>query len=400
MPLMPEGVEHPLATDLAGTPPVNLSLMPQGVPYQISDLVGTPPVGSAEFWRRPYRTPITGDPDTDTALIVADMCGHVRGAAADELVQAFAQGAFHQFGGLASISAWSGVAESRAARRAIAESAWWWCKSYIRFVHHENILRRRLGEAGHLQGLIAPEILVRMDRPEGDCAIFSECLAAFLRVHGIPYEFVTVAVNPEEPDEYSHVFVYAILEDGRRLPLDASHGTQPGWQVPSRDVFRRQVWDADGAPVPDRGSRFDGLHNYGLRSGLGDTGDFGGEFTPDATTTTTLNYPGMPTGTPSDSTWQELPAEIAVPQQNTAAWANLAAVLAKGGFTLAQLQAIPPGTVINPSGQIIRQSPGYAVPVGAGTQIQSPFGSASFGSMLPWLLLIGGGVLLMSMGRR
>jgi hypothetical protein len=168
------------------------------------------------------------------------MAGHVRHAAGDPIVRETAQRAFDQFGKL------HGAADARA----IAESAWWWCKVYLTFVHHEFIIRQRLGEAGHLQGLISPEVLVRMDKPEGDCAIFSECLGAFLTSFGVPFEFVTVAANPNEPGIFSHVFVYAVMPDGQRLPLDASHGKYPGWQVPSAHVSRRQVWPVTARPWP------------------------------------------------------------------------------------------------------------------------------------------------------
>jgi len=34
-------------------------------------------------------------------------------------------------------------------------------------------------------------------------------------------------------------------------------------------VSRVQVWDSSGNPVADRGSQYDGLHNY-MRRGMGD----------------------------------------------------------------------------------------------------------------------------------
>jgi hypothetical protein len=83
------------------------------------------------------------------------------------------------------------------------------------------------------------------------------------------------------------------------------------------------------------------------------------------------------------------------PSQSSAAWANFAATLAKGGMTLAEISTIQPGTVVSANGAIMRQATGY--PVGG-----NPFGSlstslASAPSWLPWaagglaaLLLIGG----------
>jgi hypothetical protein len=278
------------------------------------------------------------------------------------------------------------------------------------------LLRKHLGESGHLQGLISPEVLVRMENPEGDCAIFSECIAAFLRVFGLPYEFVTVAVNPSEPEIFSHVYLYAVLPDGSRLPLDASHGTYPGWQVPSSDVFRRQVWDSDGQAVADRGSRFDGLHNYGLR-GFGAVGDcisydvdgtcinyeVGTAVPPAAPTDPNAGLqPGAAWGPAGSAPVYADPVTKApgypAPSQNSAQWASFANTLLKSGLTLAEINAIQPGTVVGPNGQILRQAPGFAVPVGSAASLAIAPGSLS--SMLPWLLLAGGAVLVMSMGKK
>lgn len=326
------------------------------------------------------------------------MCDHIKGGAADPLVQQYADEAARQFAG---ISAVEGDA-------ALAACAWWWCKTYIEFVHHERLLRKFLGEAGHRQGLISPDALVRMDRPKGDCAIFTDCLLSFLRVYGVPYELVTVKVDLREPQEYSHVYAYAVLPDGRRFPLDASHGDYPGWQVPSRDInFAQnesgspavQVWDENGNKVPDRGSRFDGLGAYGLRGrGMGalvcldpnDTSscyDDGSGSTPPAGGSVDLCslYPAMCAGSASSSgapSWSNPNTQIVVPQQGTQQWAALAAQLVKGGFDLAKLNAIPAGTIINPSGQIIRQNPGYSVPAGP---VGGSFNVGTGGSLLPWL---------------
>ena len=343
------------------------------------------------------------------------MCGHVRDAAADPLVQRIAAGAVQQFGGLAG-----GETNS-----AVPSACWWWAKHFIKFVHHETLLRQFLGEAGHLQGLISPEVLVRMDRPEGDCAIFSECVAAFLTALGVPYEFVTVAVNPSEPTVFSHVYVYAVMPDGSRMPLDASHGDYPGWQVPSSRVSRLQVWDASGRPVADRGSRFDGLHNYVLR-GLGggicdptDTVNYdpvycvanggvpgsactcvGGTcledgsscaqsgpapatFTPNAGYTACSDGSYVPSGSACPVGASASPGgAITAPSQNSAQWAAFSTALLKSGLTLAEINAIQPGTVVGPNGQILRQATGLAVPVGSASSITAALGGGSSSTLL------------------
>jgi hypothetical protein len=317
------------------------------------------------------------------------MCQHVRKAAQDHIVQKTAGDAAWRFGGMHG---------TREDAPGVAGAAFWWCKLFVKFVHHELIIRRAIGELGHLQGLISPEVLVRMKAPEGDCAIFSECVAAFLTVFGIPYEFVTVAVNPNEPDVFSHVYLYAVLPDGTRLPLDASHGKYPGWQVPSADVFKRQVWDADGNPVADRASRFDGLHNYGLRGmrgfcGLGATvcddmgcyddgtgADVAATATDVSSATPYTSNDYYPTTAPagqyltSAGTTYSGSTYTAPSQSNTTQWAAFATALAKSGMTLAEINAIQPGTVVSANGAILRQNPGYAVPASGTSSLNTALG--------------------------
>jgi hypothetical protein len=316
------------------------------------------------------------------------MCGHVAKAAQDFAVQEAALAALTSFAGLAGPNV-STDAESA------ATSAFWWCKTFVKFVHHESILRRRLGEAGHLQGLISPEVLVRMERPEGDCAIFSECVCAFLRVFGVPYEFVTVAVNAEEPEVFSHVYVYAVMPDGSRLPIDASHGAYPGWQVPSSDVFRRQVWDAAGNPVQDRGSRFTGLHSYGLR-GMGQADDIqeGGTYQPPPPVPSS-EIGTFTTGDPLTPSWwgSYSPSSSSSSSSGGFNWGGFLGNLANQ-WTQIGGRVIAPTTTYqrDANGNIIYTTPGQAAP---------PTAITSSGSSL---LLMGGlavgALLLFSMGRK
>jgi hypothetical protein len=255
-----------------------------------------------------------------------------------------------------------------------------------------------------------------MDRPEGDCAIFTECVCSFLRVLGVPYEVVTVAVNPNEPDIFSHVFAYAVLEDGTRLPLDASHGDYPGWQVPGSHVSRRQVWDENGRKVSDKGSRFDGLHNYGIRAGLGDPCN---SSDADYDYFSCTAYGNVPfTGTPGpvfpgqgactcvngtciedgNSCSTGAPSQIVVPATGSAAWANLSAQLAKQGMSVIQMQNLKPGMVIRPDGTILQQNPGYSVPTVFGTGINQALGtSGNTGLILAGVAAVG---LLLFMGKK
>jgi hypothetical protein len=382
----------------------------------------------------------SADPDTATAQTIRIMCGHVKRASADPLLQQTAAQAVSQFGGLAG--------DTQDAALQVACAAWWWHKLFVKFLLHDLFIWNKLGEQGHLQGLISPEILVRMKDPEGDCAIFSMGIAAMLTCYGIPYEFVTVKVNRREPTEYGHVYLYVVLSDGRRIPLDASHGDYPGWQVPTRDILYKenqqgtpalQVWDSDGNPVADQGSRFGGLHMYGLRGGLGHgfvgrqigLGDdtTGDDTTVDTSTTDGTTYgatsggqcPGSP-GCPgyvdpsaasyaAPTTFTTLCADGSAPiatggcsssggyatgytapaQSSSAAWAAFATAMGKAGMTLAEINAIQPGTVVGANGTILRQASGIAVP---GTTLATTLGSNS--TLIIGLVVVGGLLLFMA----
>jgi hypothetical protein len=376
---------------------------------RVQALAGTPPIDTAQFWRQPFRVPASRDPQVATAQTIDIMCQHVAHAANDDGVQQAAAGAARQFTSLS--------AAGRPNNAALAAACWWWAKLYIKFVHHETLLRQFLGEAGHLQGLISPEILVRMSRPEGDCAIYSMCIAAFLCTLGVPFEIVTVACNPREPDIFSHVYLYAVLEDGSRLPLDASHGDYPGWQVPSNRVTKRQVWDASGNRISDRGSRFDGLHGYSLR-GMGDIcvasdpdydpaacASMASSGLPPTVACTCVNGTcredgnscsslyATPTGTPY------VGPTYTAPSQSSSQWAAFASQALKDGFTLAQINAIQPGTVVGTNGQILRQTAGFSVPVGPGAGVTSAFSGMSSTTLLLFAALGLGAFALMGSRR-
>ena len=87
------------------------------------------------------------------------------------------------------------------------------------------------------------------------------------------------------------------------------------------------------------------------------------------------------------------------PAQNSAQWASFATQLMKSGMTLAEINAIQPGTVVSANGAILRQSTGYAVPVGSAASTLATSLSTMSSSTL---LIIGAlviGAILMSKGR-
>lgn len=107
--------------------------------------------------------------------------------------------------------------------------------------------------------LIEPDRLLSTEQPAGDCDDFTMAVCALLRRLGVDCEIVTVAADPEHPDNWSHVYAYALLHPDRRLALDASHGDRPGWEAPR--IFRRAVW-----PIEPPAHTLHGLNGLGAFS--------------------------------------------------------------------------------------------------------------------------------------
>jgi len=200
----------------------------------------------------------SSDPFTATAQTVRYMCELVMDSLGDGIVQRatfdarrFGRGGLAQFGGVPSPS-----------------DIWWWVKHAVKFVHHQKLLVEWLGAPDELQLLIRPDALLRMRKPKGDCAVFTTLVCAMLECAGYEWEIVTVAVDPRQPDIFSHVYARAILENGSRLVLDASHGLYPGWEVPRERISLIQVWDSAGNAIQNLDSGFRGLHGVDMR-GMG-----------------------------------------------------------------------------------------------------------------------------------
>ncbi len=256
-----------------------VSTIQSGERMQASTMpAGAPAVDSPEWWRRVERTDVSADPDKATAQVIRRMCELAASSASDPVLRGYARQAVRQFRGgplwaAAGVDPFTAGAGDGRRAAAIAESVWLWAKFYLRFVHHSRMIWDRLRERDQWQLLISPDALVQMRPMKGDCAVYSSLIAAMLQALGVPWEFETLAVDPEQPEVYSHVFVLAVMPDGSRVPLDASHGDYPGWQVPAHDVYRSQVWDSAGRPVK-ASRKFRGLHSYAWRRGrrgLGDT---------------------------------------------------------------------------------------------------------------------------------
>lgn len=137
----------------------------------------------------------------------------------------------------------------------LAAQAWAHTKQNIKFQRDEVTGE---GVAGLSQDQVVETIIRPVDMAAqidsggavGDCDDFSMYLACCLQSLGIPCAFVTAAADARDPGQFSHVYVVAYPRDpvsgqGVRVPLDASHGEYPGWEVAG--YGRREEW-----PVLDK----------------------------------------------------------------------------------------------------------------------------------------------------
>jgi len=123
-------------------------------------------------------------------------------------------------------------------------------RSRIRFVNDEALSQpfQRWYEDYIVETLIRPRDLLALPVPvaQGDCDDYSMLVASMLLAQGIKASYVTVAADERDPAQFSHVYV-ASYRDGKRFPIDASHGPYAGWEV--QGVYRRTEWPIHKAVI-------------------------------------------------------------------------------------------------------------------------------------------------------
>jgi len=193
------------------------------------------PTDSSAFRQKARRIVLSDDPDTATQQTVGYMTHYAHEAARDPLLHQLAVNAVRSFRG-GPLWAGTGI-DPFSDPVCMADSVWWWCKHSLKFKHHGEQFEAWSGDLGDprtkLQLLIAPDVLVRMKRMEGDCAIYTMMLCAMLESLGLDWQIRTLAVDRRQPGVFSHVCARSQGET-----LDASHGKYPGWEVPAYDVQR------------------------------------------------------------------------------------------------------------------------------------------------------------------
>lgn len=282
------------------------------------------------------RVKAAGDTDGATEQTVQKMCEYIRWGAADPRVQAAAAYARKYF------------AMGRSDQAMLAWAVFWYVKHCVKFRNDEATLFR-LGEKDQQDLLIAPAVLVRMAKPSEDCDGFTMLSCAMLCYLGVPVLIVTVAVDPSDPERWSHVFPIAV-PDRRIMPVDASNGVGPGWMVPREHISRFQAWNLDGTKSDLSLSRFRGLHGYVQvapryrRRGMGqdETAVFDNPFPPtvDASTSGSFGQP-IDFGSGSGSGFN---------------WSGLINNIVSTAGSVAKVAVLPQGASMYPNGAVVQGS--------------------------------------------
>jgi hypothetical protein len=278
------------------------------------------------------KIPVSDDVNVATRQTVEKMCEYIHAGMADEVVRWWAECGVTRYG------------QGNRDPQSLAWAMYWLVKHAILFARDEPRLFE-VGEPNGLDMLIAPAVLVRMSQPKEDCDGFTMLLCALLGAVGVKTVIVTIAADPSDPSRWSHVFPMAVLPSGNVIPLDASHGTHPGWMVPRAHIFRWQAWDLNAQAVdvaiPRPGQ---GLHGYArpgsrMRSrGMGQDCGYDDEGNPIAC---------APTLPPSTVTLPPLPPVTYTPPLSTGGASPLPCMYTDGSSVVCG--GLPPGTVIDPA---------------------------------------------------
>ena len=199
-----------------------------------------------------------------------------------------------------------------------------------------------------VEKLYPPQELLKIRA--GDCDDIAMLLGALAIALGYPARLITVAANPNSPDEFSHVFteVEVPAGSGNWVAVDAARpGSGFGLQPPV--YYKRRAWSLTDDSYQDLNgcTRLRGL------AGLGDD--------------------GFDWGSLVSQTLTETPAIISAAQGQPTSMRLPTGMVSTGS---------PYGSFMTP------YTPGYAVPA-AGYGSLSLMSSDLFSSALPWLLIAG-----------
>jgi hypothetical protein len=182
---------------------------------------------------------LPADPDSQVERTIARIIEYLIEDAQSPLIQDYARRAIEEGGGNPIQGVWNLV------------------KRCVRFQHDEETADRLHINDPRKKDVV--EVLIRpVDQAllidlQGtgieDCDGFEMFAGCLLYVLGIPCSLVTVSAAPEEPNRFTHVYI-AAYPDGKRIPLDFSHGDYPGWECPNTGRLREwPIRAGTGSPL-------------------------------------------------------------------------------------------------------------------------------------------------------
>ena len=135
----------------------------------------------------------------------------------------------------------SAAAASSGSLRSLLDETYRLAKSHLRFRTDEHSLSL-LGLPSDNEMLLQPSMVATNPGIAGDCDDYSTFIAAILIATYAPLDiyFVTVAADPEQPSEYSHVYLAVVTPDDKWTAMDASHGGYLGWEYGR--PLRKRAW--------------------------------------------------------------------------------------------------------------------------------------------------------------
>ena len=167
------------------------------------------------------------DDDAQVRMTIRRMCGLALEQSSSPVIQEDAAAALARGGGDPIQGVWATV------------------KPYIRFrqdfdtaqdLQVEHPWKKTIVET--IIEPIAQSMMIRSQgKGVGDCDCFEVYAACLLVALGVPVSFCTVAAERGREWAYSHVYLVA-YPNGKRIPLDFSHGAYPGWECPNYDRLR------------------------------------------------------------------------------------------------------------------------------------------------------------------
>lgn len=268
------------------------------------------------------------------------------------------------------------------------EALYNWVKHNIRFTK-DPVTKEKL---------YPPQQLLKIKA--GDCDDISMLLGAFLLALGYPARLITLAANPSQPTEFSHVYVEAEVPpgSGEWVPMDAARADSEFGVAPPT-YFRKRAWSLTDNSYQDLSGASSFVHANTIRSlrGLGCGSDCvcgGGKKLSGLG-----EYVGDQFFLPAGSRLSGMGSYGAVRGRLGQTDTTLVSQALSEMPTIMSVAAGQPTYSTNPYGSFATSyTPGYGIPQAGYVTPGYPSVAASASASSPMLLIVGGVLLLMMLG--